>query len=700
MVKAKEKITSLLFEIGVEEIPSTYLEGAEKSISEKAPKLLAECGYRTESLEVEATPRRFVMHAANLVRAEERAEEKTGPLKEQAYQNGEPTNALRGFLKSTNKKESDVFFKETPRGACICVKMTRSFKPLAYFFETLPAQIEFPKLMRWEKSRFAFTRPIRWALAFVGKKMQKFTIADVKSGNFSFGHRFLGGRKIIITGSDFEAYQKLLAKHRVILKTEDRVKRIREYLGNACRPDEELISSVANLTEEPFPVRGVFPKEYLKLPPAVLETCMAKQLKIFSCYGADDKITNRFIAIINGKRTDTALIARNYERVLCSRLEDARFFFEEDSKTKLESKVEKLKDMVFLGTLGSYFDKTDRLKNMVQYLGTKAALNYTVVERAKCAAFLAKADLTTRLVYEFPELQGIAGFEYALKDGEEREVAAAVSGHYLPRNLAENFERLKKNLNSEAALLSLSDRMDLLVGAFGLGIEPSGSQDPYGLRRAGGGIVKILRAYPLRISLVEWIQEARKQYGDRISISAEEMLKKLVSFFKERIVFELELKAGTREYELLQAVFSSQFDDIADIYERFNQLVGMIDNALFLNACKVMERTANILKGVKGKVGDEINPALFQDALEGKLNELIQQAGPVIAKLVLEKRQYNDAVKMYGDAFVKPVHEFFEKVKVNADDLQVRANRQAMMKKVYEMIAGHVADLSRITNLA
>ena len=690
--------SSLLFEIGVEEIPSGYFQSAEASILNKTPTLLTECGFQFDNLKVYTTPRRFVIHAENFYPSVVQEEEKPGPLKDQAYQNGKAKQALIGFLKGVNRSESDVFFKETPRGSRVCVKIKKERKPLRYFFETLPTQIEFPKMMRWENSRYSFTRPIRWTFAFVGKRMQKYKIGDVTSGNMSWGHRFFSPSKIKIVNSDFKTFERSLLKHHVILNKQERIRKVVGFLKGSYNQNQGLVEEVANLIEEPFPIHGTFDKKYLKLPSAVLTTCMGKHQRIFACYNSSSHLINRFVAIINGPRKNTKRIAQNYESVLTSRLEDAEFFFEEDRKTKLETKVDKLKEMIFLGSLGSYRDKTKRLEGLVQFLGREADLSSEVIRKASRAAHLAKVDLTTHLVYEFPELQGMAGSEYARLDREGEDVAQAISGHYLPQNLSESFQNLKNQLNLAGALVGLADRMDLLVGAISLGVQLSGSQDPYALRRAGGGIVKILRVHPLKFSLSSFITTACSEYGKVISKSRDEILKPLTHFLKDRLVFELQLKAGTREFELLEGILGSNMDCLIDVYEKFNQLSPGLNHNSFIQACKVAERTSNILKGLKEKINDRIEPSLFQDTLERELFDLLNKEEPTIKKLIAEK-QYGNAVKLYGNVFYQPVHNFFDRVMVNAEDPRTRMNRQALVKKINGLCASYVADLSYITNL-
>lgn len=691
-----QKQVSLLYEIGVEEIPSGYFQAAENSILAKAPALLLECGWACEQLNVFTTPRRIVIYGDDFRKLEVQEEEKLGPQKEQSYQNGKPTPALLGFLKSVQRQESDITYKPTPKGERVCVRIKKEHKPLRHFFETLPQQIEFPKLMRWDKTAYLFTRPIRWTFAFVGMKVQNYKIAGVQSSSFTYGHRFLSKNKIKITSSDLEAFEKSLLKNHVILNQKSRFAKIEKFIPNEYSKNLDLIQTITHLVEEPFPVRGTFQNQYLKLPSAVLKTCMSKNQKIFACYNSSGKLTNRFLAVINGPRKQVRHIAKNYESVLTSRLEDARFFFQEDQKTKLEAKVSKLKEMIFLGSLGSYLDKTKRVQNLVHIAGKEMGLSDEIISRAERSAYLSKADLVTHLVYEFPELQGLAGSEYARIEGEKEEVAKAISGHYLPQNLGQDFNVLKNQLNLEGALVGICDRIDLLVGAVSLGVQLSGSQDPYALRRAAGGIVKIVRAHRLKFSLTHLMSAAYQQYGKLISKSENEIKRQLIPFFKDRLIFELQVKAGTKPYELLNAILAGDMDYLVDVYDKFEQLSRQMDHDSFIQACKVMERTGNILKGSKEKLSDEIDSSLLQDPLEKRLFEIYMKEENVMNNLFKEKK-YQSAVTRYGRTFYGPVHEFFDKVMVNAEDSKIRLNRQALVKKI-NRLCFHVADLSYIKN--
>lgn len=693
----RKKDLSLLFEIGVEEIPSGYFDDAKASILSEARGLLKECGWQFDQLVVETTPRRVVLYATGFRKLPVEEEEKLGPLKEQAYQNGQPTAALKGFLNNVKRTEADVEWKKTPRGDRVCVRVVKEHKPLRYFFETLPKLTRFPKTMRWESTQYPFTRPVRWTFAFVGNQRQTYRIGDVPSADFSMGHRFLGSKNLKIRSSDFNVFKRLLARNHVILSEEKRMERIKRIVKNAREEDRALIQTIAHMVEEPFGIRGTFDRRYLRLPVPILTTCMSKYQRMFAQYDSRGRLQNRFVAVINGSRKQTRYIAKNYESVLRSRLEDARFFFAEDQKTKLESKVDKLKDMMFLGALGSYYDKAKRLEALTEFLGREVGATPEATRNAQRAAYLSKADLTTHLVCEFPELQGIAGSEYSRLDGEMPAVSKAIRVHYLPTNLSEDFRSLKKRFHLEGALLGICDRVDLLVGASGLGIEFDSSEDPYGLRRAAGSIVKIVRATGLRFSTERLIHKTQEQFGPLMSKSQSELLAQLVPFFKERIAYELRVKAGTKEFELLEGIFSSGCDEMASVYQKFSALSADLEDDSFLRACKVMERTSNILKGLGEKIDDHVEPALFQDPLEKRLFDLVDHEASTIQKLVAEEK-YSHATKRYGDIFYQPVHDFFDQVMVNVDDPKIRTNRQSLVKKVNQICSREVADLSRVAN--
>ena len=506
---------------------------------------------------------------------------------------------------------------------------------------------------------------------------------------------------IAVARAEWDDYRKRLRSRHVILSAEKRGEIVRQGLTKKFRQkdfDPELVHEAANLVEEPFLMQGKFSGTYRDLPEEVLATCMKKYQKIFACRDEKGNLVNRFVAVLNGRRSGLPQIQRDYENVIESRLRDAQYFYEEDTKEPFEKKVTRLKELVFLGRLGTMEERTERLQGLVKdfaQLAGQRDLEKTL-ERTAC---LSKADLTTRMVGEFPELQGIMGREYAEASGESGVVARAIGEQYLPKNLAEDFRVLSKKLSVAGALFGIVDRTDLLVGAFGVRLEPTGSEDPYALRRAGGVLVKLIRSFSFQFSFAELVRKSYARYRVKLDLSPEAVLAKLADFLKDRLAFELQAKSGTRPYEILQGVMKSSFEDLADVFKRFETLADLStkEPKVFFKTSKVVERTGNILKGAKEAI-NSVDPGLFQEPLETKLYGLLQEEGPTM-KDSLEKKDYEKVTRLYGETFFDPLHDFFDRVMVNVEDSSVRRNRQALMKQINMLYTEKVADLSFLTQV-
>lgn len=697
---------NLLIEIGVEELPEDALDLLYSELGRRASEILQKERLVPLQLRVEATPRRIALFAEGLpARQPDAVEESAGPSVEKAYDPaGNPTPALQGFLKSKGVSLKEVQVKETPKGKYIFVQKKLSGKPapavLPAVLDEIFKGLSFPKLMRWEKEGFRFPRPIRWTAALLDKKVLNWKFTGLKAGNKSFGHRFLSPKAFVIPGADWDLYQKVLLKAHVVLSLEERKKQIEQALGTRYKQqsfDKELVHTAANLVEEPFLLEGSFSKDYLALPAEVLASCMKKNQKIFACYDPRGKLMNRFVAVLNGKRNGLPGIKAGYENVLDSRLKDARYFFEADTREPLEKKLPLLEQVTYLGKLGTMLDKTRRLEvlaeNFTDLIGRRDTR-----EDLKRAARLSKIDLMTHLVYEFPDLQGIVGGEYARVGGDKEEVAEAIAAQYLPKSLSENYKDLSKQMTPLGAMFGILDRLDLLVGSFGTGVEPSGSQDPFALRRAGGSLVKIVRAFRFHFSLSEMIQTCGLLNSQVLTVPLIEVEKKLKKFFEERVAFELQIKAGTRAQEILLAVFRASSDDLADIYERHGTLTALYerDPEVFIKAAKVVERTGNILKGAKPS--GEFRPEFLTEVSEKKLLKTLEDYSPEIQDF-LKNKDYEKATARFGEIFYAPVNEFFEQVMVNAEDTQIRQARQGLVSRVHGLYAGRLADLSLLSRL-
>lgn len=702
----------MLFEIGVEELPMHHWDNVENGEWENITReLFADNRLEFSKLMITTTPRRIVFWFEGIP-AMQIASEKVfrGPSLDKAYDaQGNPTQALEGFLKSRNVKASELSQEKTAKGTYLIAKIKEPAKPAVKVLpETLKQLIQkltFPKNMRWEASGMRFSRPIRWIVALFDNKVIPFEIAGVKSGNMTFGHRFLSSKPIRIT--NISGYYELLVRNHVIICRKTRQELIGKELEklaakegwDAQKFDEELIADASDLVEEPFLITGSFDKSFLSLPSEVLSTCMKKHQKIFACFDKKGTLVPRFAAVLNGRRKDIKKISEDFARVLESRLRDAQFFYHEDIQTPLANKVQKLGQVVFLGKLGTILDKVQRMTNSAGVLANELNLGSAEKDKLREAAGLSKADLMTAMVYEFPELQGVMGREYALHDRKDVDVARAIDAQYWPKSLNLDYSHLKSEINPLGGLLAVIEKLDTLVGAFGAGFIPSGSQDPYALRRAAGGIVKLIRAFGYSFSLHRMIQEVRRFYGNKINLTPDAE-SKLKQFFKERLFFELNLKPGTQHYEILEAVTATQFDDLNDVLKRFEALRDFSDRERqrFLQAAKVVERTSNILKGIKGEVREDIKEDLIQESLEKDLLRLYRDNEQKFNEQ-LSKKDYIGATRFYGEVFYKPIHQFFDSVMVNVEDPEIRANRQALMKKINSLYTDRIADLSCLTSV-
>lgn len=696
---------NLLVEIGTEELPTDALSVVYSNLAAKATETFQKNRLSFKQVWVQATPRRIAFYIEDLaVRQQDENLELSGPSVEKAYDaEGKPSQALLGFLKSKEAELRDLEVKDTPRGQFVVIRRALKGKPAVSVLPEVLAELfnslTFPKNMRWEKSGFRFPRPIRWLVALLDKKVLNFTFCGLKAGSTSYGHRFLSPKSFKVLSADWALYQKTLAKAHVILDLDERKELIAKELRTRFKQndfDEELLHMSAQLVEEPFLLEGSFKKEYLELPKEVLASCMKKNQKIFACKDSAGKLTGKFVAILNGARAKAGLprIREDYEGVLESRLKDARYFYKEDTKEKFETKLHLLEQVTYLGKLGNMRQKAERLEKFSLEFADFAGHAGMQADLAR-AARLSKIDLMTHLVYEFPDLQGIVGREYSRESGEKKEVAEAVGSQYLPKSLSENYQDLKKDMNFLGAMLGVADRLDHLVGAFGTGVQVSGSQDPYALRRAGGSLVKIIRTFNIHFSLDRILKLSMDLYGSHLTLNPEELKAKLVKFMEERVIFELQVKPGTKDYEILLAVMKTSADNLSEVFDRFEKLQALFhkDPKPFLKAAKVVERTGNIIKGAK--IEGEMDPAVFVEPSEKVLMN-------ILSGKIWELEAIKDPAKYtvrFGEIFYDAVQEFFSQVMVNAEDTSIRRSRQILMKTINGLYTQKIADLSLLSSL-
>jgi glycyl-tRNA synthetase beta chain len=565
---------NLLLEIGCEEIPDWMLAGALEYLNTAIGGVLS----AGVTIRTDATPRRLTVRAEGVVEREADTEERIwGPGK------SAPAPAIEGFAKKQGVASSQLELVSDGKAEKYSYLRKIAGRPTAEVLaETLPQLIlktPFPKTMYWPgKGGSRFIRPIRWIVALLGDRVIPFEIAGVRSGNESSGHRKLGASRFAVTYGD---YEQKLRENFVILSADERRARIRA-VPTKYKCDNALLDTLVNLTEWPTPITGSFDTEFLTLPKEVLITVMRFHQKYFSVESKDGKLAPQFVAVTNTDGDPEGLIVHGNERVLRARFNDARFFWDADQKRSLEDRVQDLANVTFQAKLGSYLEKTERILLLVQQIGGD--------EDAERAAFLCKSDLTTELVKEFTELQGVIGGLYARAQGEPEGVAIAIYEHYKPVSMEDSLPT-----TSAGQLLSIADKLDTLRGCFQVGLIPSGSKDPFALRRAGQGIVKILVEAKLRLPIRKLLA------GDA----------QLEEFFLDRIRnYFRELRGFA--YDEVNAVLASGWDDLVDAEERLTAVRDVRPTENFEPVAAAFKRVKNILRQNAVTPSESVNESLIE----------------------------------------------------------------------------------------
>ncbi|HHW41200.1 MAG TPA: glycine--tRNA ligase subunit beta [Syntrophomonadaceae bacterium] len=685
----------LLLEIGTEELPARLVRPVLDQLRESGEKMLRENRIGFQKLAVYSTPRRLVLYVWEVAGSQaDLVEEVKGPPRKTAFDaDGKPTRAALGFAKSQGVEVGDLVVQATPVGEYVFARKRVTGRPAREVLgEQIPALItglSFPRPMRWGDRELKFIRPIHWILCLLGEDVVGFELDGIRSGRITYGLRIFSEGAITIRRP--EEYFEKLKEASVLVDQEERKALIWEMaqktaarVGGLVQPDEDLLEEVTNLVEYPTPLCGSFDSRFLRLPVEVIITPMKEHQRYFPVWGRQGKLLPRFIAFANGPVANKKLVTEGNEKVLRARLQDAEFFYEEDLKTPLEAKVEKLKRIVFLEGLGTIYEKVERLVKLSEYLGE--ALKLTANQRAIAnrAAFLAKADLVTNMVYEFPELQGIMGDAYARASNEKKEVAQAIREHYQPRFAGDEVPRSKPG-----AVVALADKIDNLVGCFALGLEPTGSQDPYALRRQALGICHITLAHKFDFSLTDLIAQAYKNFGDaEFKAGLPEVEANLAEFFRARLR-NLFLDQGY-SYDVIEAALGPTHDRIALVHERLEALVALKDTPEFESLLTVYTRAANLARSA----GDTaVDPALFVEDEERNLYKAWMKIKREVLRY-LGKKDFKNAL-VAGAGLVETIDRFFNGVMVMVEEPALRNNRLAMLKDI-AVTLGRCGDLGKI----
>ncbi|CEO24850.1 glycine--tRNA ligase subunit beta [Paraclostridium sordellii] len=681
----------LLFEIGVEELPARYVNSAIEQLKLNIVKSFDENRITYDSVNVYSTPRRLTVVVDNICeRQEDLEEEVKGPAKKIAVDaDGNLTKPLLGFMKSKGIKEEDLYFKQVGKEEYAFGKIKQEGKLTSEVLKTvLPEAIKsmtFPKAMRWGGKNMRFIRPIRWMVCILNDSVLDIELEGIVSGNVTKGHRFLGESEFEVNTLD--EYLAKLKENFVILNQDERKSIIKEQceevaksLGGEIELDEELLEEVTHLVEYPTAFYGEFDEDYAKLPKEVVITPMKQHQRYFPVL-KDGKLLPNFIAVRNGDSHRIDNVKSGNEKVLEARLADALFFYKEDTKKSLESYIEKLKTVVFQAKLGTVYDKTLRIEKLANDILDK--LNESgVKEDTLRAAKLCKADLVTGMVFEFTELQGVMGREYAKVSGENENVAEAIFEHYLPRFAGDILPKTK-----EGIVLSIADKLDSIAGFFAIGIQPTGSQDPYALRRQALGIINILMDNNLDISLKELVDLTLDNYSF-IEFNKEEVLNQIMDFFKDRIK-NLFRDLGIR-YDVIDAILSSNIDDIADMYARANALNSWIDKDELVEMLTAFNRVATLAQKAET---DKVDINLMREEAEFNLYQQFQEIRSNVEHLLADK-EYTKALDAF--ASLRPaIDNMFDSVMIMDKDEAIKNNRLAILKQIYDIML-NICDLSKI----
>ncbi|MBI4341412.1 MAG: glycine--tRNA ligase subunit beta [Candidatus Omnitrophica bacterium] len=689
----------LLFEIGTEELPAAYLPGLIEQLDREAKTLCEANHLAFHSAATYGTPRRLVLHVRGLSAVQQQpGEEVRGPSKQASYDaSGKPTPALLGFLKSQGGDIRHTKVVSTPKGDYVYLMKppttTPTVKLLPALLPQLITKLRAPKSMRWEASGVRFARPIRWLLARYGAQA-----VSCRFGLIAGQSKTRVGRPQQLrwaTVSSIESYFKLLKRVGVILDPSQRravidslvAKTAKAFRGTTAAEmiSHGLLEEVTFLTEEPVPLVGEFDKRYLVLPREVLLASMAKHQRVFAIE-ANGKLLPRCVAILDGKPGKPSEVRTVVERILNARLADSLLFWEQDTKQQLNVLAVKAAGITFHEKLGSVQDKVNRLCQMSRNLSKMWNLTNQESKELERASQLAKADLGSVMVREFPTLQGVMGKYYARIHRESDAVCQAIEEHYLP--LA---GKMPKTLIG-SALASL-DKFDTFASYFSIGIEPTGDQDPFGLRRAAQGIIEVAWAAhrPLLFENLfnAWSAAAGKPPDAKVQ-------QRVRSYLAERL-YTFNWPSPAPSSDCIDAVLACPWEDMIDAMDRIRTLQRMSGQAGLLKAAKVIERTRNILKGAKRADG-QVQPQLLKEPPEQALWRLYDQHKERVAKLITD-RLYDKATLEFGELFYEPLHTFFDKVLVNVPDEALQRNRLALMRAIHALYTDRVADLSKLTVL-
>ncbi|MDI6743784.1 MAG: glycine--tRNA ligase subunit beta [Thermodesulfovibrionales bacterium] len=691
MTRNEVQHSSLLLEIGTEDIPARFLPSAIQQLKENTETIFKENHIRFSAVKTLGSPRRLAVIAAGIPpMQEDRVKEIFGPSKKAAFDtDGRPTKAAAGFARSQGISIEKLIVKKKDKGEYVAAVIeekgiyVRALLP--EILKKIVFSVHLPKSMRWGGNDIRFIRPIRWLLSLFDNETISFEIDGIKSGNMTRGHRFLSPAAFQI--KEIPAYTRLLANNHVIVDPLERrrimtekAEKLSSSINGKIVKDEELIETVSNLVEYPAPVLGSFPQEYLRLPKELLITVMREHQKYFAIEDIKGVLTNYFIIISNTAEQNSGTVNIGAERVIKARFEDAKFYFEEDCRKKLEDRINSLKNVVYQEKLGTLYEKALRVKTLTSYLASK--INVSLMQKVERAALLSKTDLLTGVVREFPELQGIIGKYYATNDNEDAEVSTALMEQYLP---AFHGDRLPET--ETGAILSLADKLDNITSFFSIGLIPTGSEDPFALRRQTFAVIAILLNKGYALSLKDIVDASLKNLKG--TNRSGEIAETALRFFEQRLE-PLFLSEGYGS-DIVQSVLHLSAEiPLKEIRRRLQAVKEFKETDNYNDFLTAIKRVKNItpaaaLPSLKGKL-------LHADP-EKKLHEEFSKLKTEIESLI-DGHKYSEALRILS-GLTAPINHFFDKVLVMDKREEIKLNRLALLKGIWTL-ASSIADFSKL----
>jgi len=684
----------LLLEIGTEEIPAGFIPQALIDLENLARRELESNRIDFGRMKTFGTPRRLVLFVESLPEKQRNEEiKKIGPSKQAAFdKKGNPTQAAIGFAKSQSVEVESLKVIQTEKGEYVCAVKQEPGKPTKEILSSLLPKwilsIPFQKSMRWADVSIRFARPIHWILALLGGEVIPFQVGNLQSGKVTYGHRFMQPGAIQV--KDFDSYIQKTKEAFVIVDPNERKEMIkkgmvRESASVSGKPlwDDSLLDEVNFLIEYPVIYSGSFEPSFLSLPQEIIIHTMKEHQRYFPVVDNQGRLLPHFLFVSNIRPKDWKGVVRGNERVLRARLSDASYFFQEDLKISLEKRLEQLKRVVYQAKLGTSYEKVMRFKELASFLVER--IDPTLHGPVERASLLCKTDLVTGMVGEFPKLQGIVGREYARISGESPEVAEAIYEHYLPTFAG---DRLPSSPVGD--IVSIADKMDTIVGSFGIGLVPTGTADPFGLRRQALGIIRIIVEKKYPISMEELVEESQRLLKEKMERPLKEVKEEVLEFF--RIRYQNYLLEKGYPFDVIEAVISVSFDRLLDVQERIDCLRSARKVKDFDSVVIGFKRAMNILRG--SPYGERTDSRLFKEPPEKDLYQAFLKAKERIEHY-LSQRDYQSALQEMTQ-MKKPIDDFFDGVMVMVEEEAIRNNRLALLREIGQLFL-KIADFSKLT---